>query len=218
MNIYIYIHVCCINNWIEILYNLLNKIKCSGLYDNIDEIRCCILGNYENNKLFDDPKIKIIAQSDDLSLYEVFTINKLYEDSLIEDFKVLYIHTKGLNHNGKNICVLDWVEYISHFNINNYDTCLKLLDNFDTVGVNLQVAHNKYLHYSGNFWWSKSSYIKKLEKCIYYSYNAPEFWITEKKIGKYICLWKSDCNDHYTDRYTSDKYINKEMNQIFCYN
>lgn len=40
MNIYIYFHICCINNWKDVFNNLFNKIKDSGLYDIIKEIRC----------------------------------------------------------------------------------------------------------------------------------------------------------------------------------
>jgi hypothetical protein len=207
MKKYIYFHICCINNWKDVVNDLLFKIKDSKLYDFIDEIRCCILGKCDDMSLFNYDKIKIIDTNEDITLYETFTINKLYEDSKKEDFMVLYIHSKGLNHNGKNQCVLDWVDYLSYFNIYLHSLCIKLLeDNYDTVGVNLQFQ--RALHYSGNFWWSKSSYINKLEKCIYNHYNAPEFWITEKNIGKYANLWSSKVN-HYDTRYEKEKYMIK---------
>lgn len=216
MKNYIYLHICCINNWKDILNNLLFKIKDSGLYDKIDEIRCCILGNYDNYELLNDPKIKIIDTSDNINIYECFTLDHLYDDSKLEDFNVLYIHTKGLKHNGQNLNVLDWVEYMCYFNIYKYDICINLLNNYDTVGVNMQYADKKFLHYSGNYWWTKSSYIKKQEKCVYDCYNAPEFWINLKKNGNYVSLWKSNISNHYTERYSSINYINKNINaEIF---
>ena len=212
MNI-IYIHVCCIGNYKEIFTYLMDCIKKSGLYDNVKEIRCCILGNYDAT-VFDDKKIIIRAISHDISLYEVFTINHLYEDCKnaglnmeSADFNVLYLHTKGVTK-PDNINVKSWLEYLCYFNIYQYETCLQLLEYNDTVGVNLQ--NDPECHYSGNIWWSKSSYIKKLEKCQYTCYNSPEFWLTKDKNGEYISLWRSNCN-HYGDEYNRENYENKPI-------
>ena len=88
MNI-IYIHICCITNYKDVFEYLILSIKESGLYDVIEEIRCCILGTYDAS-LFTDPKIKIHATSENIKLYEVFTINKIHEDSKTEKM-VTYI-------------------------------------------------------------------------------------------------------------------------------
>lgn len=42
MNNYIYIHVCCINNWTDIFNNILYDIKNSELYHKIKKIKCNI--------------------------------------------------------------------------------------------------------------------------------------------------------------------------------
>jgi hypothetical protein len=52
MNTYIYIHVCCINNWKEIFNKLLFDIKESKLYDKVTKIRCNILTKNNNNLSF----------------------------------------------------------------------------------------------------------------------------------------------------------------------
>jgi hypothetical protein len=82
------------------------------------------------------------------------------------------------------------------------------LCNFDAVGVNLQ--DESRLHYAGNFWWSKSEYIKKLGIPIQIEYNSPEFWLTKTKIGNYLSLWNSNIN-HYEQRYTEDNYLDKNI-------
>ena len=123
-----------------------------------------------------------------------------------EKFKVLYIHTKGVRHNNQNINVQDWIEYLSYFNIVKYKKCIEILDDYDAVGVNL--TKENPIHYSGNFWWSKSDYINKLDVCKFICYNSPEFWLTEKNIGKYYNLWSSNVN-HYNERYQTYKYIDK---------
>jgi len=160
--VYIYIHICILNNWKDIVDRLYFKIKNSGLYNIIKEIRISILGDYINNKdfeFFNDIKSKIIYQSTDISLHEKITINKLYEDCSNEDFYVLYLHSKGVEHFKENIKnINDWVDYLSFLNIYKYDKCIGLLNNnSDTVGCNLQISNDYPLHYSGNFWWSKQN-------------------------------------------------------------
>jgi len=183
----------------------MNQIKMSGLYDDITEIRCGVLGYNNEPDLFNDPKIVIRGTNPNIDLFEVFTINLLYEDAQKEDFNVLYLHTKGITIHPLYKPVHDWVNYLCYFNIYQFKKCIDFLKVYDTVGVNL--VDEPVTHYSGNFWWSKSSYIRKLEKCIYYCFNSPEFWITEKKIGNYHCLWNSNIN-HYQEEYPPHLYNN----------
>ena len=207
---YIYIHVCCINNWKEVFNKLYYNIKTSGLYDIVKSIKCNVLS--ESNNVIDffsglnDDKLEVVGISNDLSLYETPTINLLYQHSLQEesDFNVLYLHTKGVKHNNNNINVNDWIDYLTYFNITKYETCINYLQDYDAVGVNLQNG-NVETHYSGNFWWTKSQYIKKLTKCEYKNYNSPEFWLTETNTGKYLSLWNSNIN-HYSQRYEEHNY------------
>ena len=212
MNSYVYIHVCCINNWRDIISKFLIDIKDSGLYEKITKIKCNILTDNNDNLsdiIFHDAKIEIIGINNDIGLYEQSTLNLLYEHALNDDFKVLYIHTKGVKHNNTNICVTDWVKYLCYFNIYKHEICMNELENYDVVGVNLQELPE--LHYSGNFWWSTSNYIRKLNKLVYEHYCSTEFWITKEKNGNYLSLWLSNI-DHYMQRYEEDNYINKPIN------
>ena len=206
MNSYIYIHVACLNNYKEVFLNLMTKIKESGLYDVITQIRCCVLGNYHNNsELFNDSKIVIWAASNNLKSYEKFTIHKICEDAQQEDFKFLYLHTKGVTK-PYNINVKKWVNYMCYFNINKHSLCLTLLDEYDTVGV--EMKYDRALHYSGNFWWSKTEYIKKLKKCGNEYYDS-EDWICKDKIGKYVNLWSNKKKlNLYKNPYNPDEYEN----------
>jgi len=212
-DIYIYIHICCINNWKEIINNILQKIKKTGLYDIIKEIRCVVLGNIDisQESLFKDDKIKVIYYSNNINLYERKILSLLYEDSQKEDFYVLYLHSKGVKYDGKYESITDWVNYLLYFNINYYEFIIKELKNHNTIGVNL--TRRKPYHYSGNFWWSKSEYIKTLNPHIDSNYLSPEFWITQKLIDepkKFLSLWKSSGN-HYFVKYPEKKYINKKL-------
>lgn len=204
--IYIYLHICCINNWKEIVANLYNTIKETGLLDKVAAIKCNVLTKDPTDvdyfKKWD--KIEIIGIQDDLELYETPTINLLHEHALKEDFYVLYLHTKGVKHNGGLIYVIDWVNYLIHFNIRKHETCIASLSEYDTVGVNLHRGHGN-THYSGNFWWSTSKYIRTLAKCVYSDYISPELWLTVENKGSYLSLWDSNTN-HYAERYEAHQY------------
>jgi beta-1,4-mannosyl-glycoprotein beta-1,4-N-acetylglucosaminyltransferase len=218
--IIIYFHICCINNWVEIVSKIFFKIKHSGLYNYVFEIRCVVLGDTgieENKNIFNDSKIKIIYSSNDTSLYEHKTINLLYEDSKLDDFYVLYIHSKGVKHYKTEIetNVYDWSEYLSFFNIYNFEKCIQLLENYDAVGINLMYDTNNYpLHYSGNFWWSKTSHIKNNSMIIDNYWCSPEFWIT-KISGTYISLCNSNTH-HYSSPYKFTNYENNVIDENSC--
>lgn len=217
MRNYVYIHVCCVNNWKHVLENLYFHIKTSGLYDVVESIKCNILCKSETKEdvemyfselLLADAKLQILGITCDISLYETPTINLLHKHAIEIDgddgFNVLYLHTKGVTRN--NVNVVDWVNYMIYFNIHEYKTCIDHLTNhgYDTVGVNLFTTPP--IHYSGNFWWAKSSYLKKLKRCEHTHYNSPEFWLTEDKLGKFLSLWNSNIN-HYNERYEECNYI-----------
>ena len=203
MKIYIYLHICCIHNWEEVFTKLLNDIKRSGLYDKIEKIRCAVLTEKGvSDELFQDPKIELLGVHRNLNLYEQATLHPLYEHAQQEEFYVLYLHTKGVRHNNTNPCIIDWVNYLSYFNIEKHETCIQGLETHDTVGVNLQ--NDPCVHYSGNFWWSKSSHIRTLQKCEYTCYNSPEFWVTSVP-GKFLNLASSNVN-HYNQRYPPSLY------------
>ena len=213
MKTIIYMHICGINNWQEIVKNLFDRIRSSGLYDKIDELRYGFLGEYDSLKdeIFKDPKFQNVLWSSDIHLYESVTLNKMWYAAKEEEFNVLYLHSKGVSYNGKEQRIIDWVEYLTYFNIDKHEVCIDNLNNgADVVGVNIR--NHIMFHYSGNFWWSKSAYINKsTQYCFHYAYNAPEFWITSPREGRYVDL---NClNDVYYHGIFSDlEYKNKPLN------
>ena len=203
MKRYIYIHVACINHWSDVFSSLLGRIKQSGLYDAVDEIRLGILGDI--NLVVADPKLKIRGKSKDLLEYETFTLNLLRNDSLFEDFEVLYLHTKGVRKPGNLTNIGSWTNYLSHFNIDRWSECSSLLEKNCIVGVNL--LPDPAPHYSGNFWWSRASYIRTLKICVQDHFYAPELWIGSG-IGSKVALWNSKC-PHYLVPYPETEYKDK---------
>jgi len=219
MKTYIYLHICAINHWEIIVKRLLDRIKSSGLYDKIDELRFSLLGDciHLSNPILQDPKYKNILWSMDLTLYEACTLNKIWYAAREEEpFNVLYLHSKGVSHDLSNTLITNWVEHLTYFNIDKYSTCLDYLKNHDVVGVNM--SNQLMLHYSGNFWWSKSSYISKSTQfCFAYCYNAPEFWITLSRDGSYVDLYDIN-NTWYNTVYADIKHKLNPLNvKIYKY-
>ena len=183
---------------------LMHQIKSSGLYEKVDKIKCILLTSTGvPDELFRDKKIELVGVYSDVKLYEQVTLHHLHEAAMTEDFYVLYLHSKGVRHNNQNPCIQDWVEVLSYFNIQKHESCIESLEEYDAVGINL--TKEPCLHYSGNFWWSKSSHIRTLAKCTYACYNSPEFWITSIP-GKFLNMWTTEVN-HYKERYPSSLYI-----------
>jgi hypothetical protein len=201
---------------------MMDRIRSSGLYNKVLEIRLSILGDYSAGKhlLGDgDGKIKVVFHSMDMNLRENCTIEKIYDDATATatinepsgniDYKILYIHTKGVGYNGQNDAVSDWAEYLTYFNIDKHEDCIRGLDNgYDAVGVNLQ--DQPVLHYSGNFWWSHARHILRIGRLNDYSYNGPEFYLTKCRNAKFLGLWISHI-DHYCNYYPREIYENKGL-------
>ena len=54
--------------WVLVVdLDILNKIRDSGLYNIVNEIRCCVLGSFnKNDEIFQDNKVRILKTSENL--------------------------------------------------------------------------------------------------------------------------------------------------------
>lgn len=225
---YIYFHICTINHWKNVVAKLCDKIINSTLIKHVKEIRVSLVGrNIESAKeLLTEKfgeKIKIIIETESTNLFERPLLERLRQDSEKEEFNVLYIHSKGV-FKGPMIQIDDWIDFLVYYNIENYPLVLKELETSGTCGCNLvdlkgtgirSFPTNSY-HYSGNFWWATSNYIKTLPIFIGKEYIEPELWIGQGK-GLMTCLFKSGLPNgwgHYKYCFPREKYfkrINKRV-------
>ena len=184
--IYIYYHICCIGNrWPEIIRNTISFIRDSGLYDKMTQIKCYVLGqfNIERVKCLIDPKIVIVESHPDKSKYERYTLNNLWDDSNKESFYALYLHTKGvIGTSSKGRLNWDWINDMLNCTCNFHKKIIILLQTQNTVGTRFK-TNTIGPHYSGNFWWSTSNYIKSLDRNINKRYLDPEAWLL-KNMGE----------------------------------
>ena len=120
---------------------------------------------------------------------EIPTINKLLEFSKKnKKHYILYIHSKGVTNricnkiNGQYY----WRQLMNYWNIENYKINIYYLNKgFLTSGIN-----GYKNHYSGNFWWANSNYIKKLNYINSTDRLSAEFWLLQNySKNKHISLY-----------------------------
>ena len=234
--IHIFIHVCMIENWKDILNNQIENIKKSGLYDIAHKIHLGILGDIENeffNEIFKDDKFDILYIDKRVELYEIHTINyiKYFCDNISSEIYILYIHTKGVRNAGNKETIKSWRLMMEYFLVNKYKECINYLSIFDTLGSNIvnsfccnkefsRINENHTFHYSGNFWWSKKSYIDKLnyinldltKNSINTRYKAENWILSNYPDANIGILFQDDTNTHPYHRYIFDYY--KDLNNV----
>jgi hypothetical protein len=161
---------------INILNDTISNLINSNSIQYFEKVFVVNIGEKIDLDNFNHSKIQIINYSGNVTLFEIPTINLIrtfceYNDNC----EILYLHTKGVTcPNSKNVS--DWKNMMTHFLVNKCTDCFELLKKYDTVGCNYTEAPHK--HYSGNFWWANSNYIKRLSKipCDSKRHDA-EWWI-----------------------------------------
>jgi hypothetical protein len=223
----IFIHAAILDKCKERIIQYLNIIQTSNLINYVNAIFICFIGDNDipikENDIVEynhNNNIKIIKLSNNLSDYELPTLNFLYNFSLENPtYNILYLHTKNV---GKeiNLCIEDQIEYMLYFLVTKWENCVEKLINYGACGVDLRVQPT--LHFSGNFWWSRADNIISLPSPIEFNnlkkYPNPlnsirhnqEFWICyNKQNKKYISLW--DCKisvyERHLHRYSKELYV-----------
>jgi hypothetical protein len=210
----IFFHVYLKNDFSHILLNKFKKFKASGLYDKADKIYLTLFGDIEKHQEFLSDlkdlyrKIEYAVIANKEFDNEADTLNfilrkaELYE----KNTPILYVHTKGVSHIHptlkKNIDA--WVRYLDLYVINKWEECLEGLEENDAAGGLYETSDPK--HFSGNFFWANSDYVKSLPRLNTYnidSYNRGEFWI----------LSNTDKVYSLKDNPTTDRYQNYVMDE-----
>jgi hypothetical protein len=209
VKIAIFYHVYQAGNWQEIFDEQFGAIEQSGLFDAAKFIHLGINGTME----LDNPKVKSVINKNQ-HMEETETLKSLLEFSKNNPgYKVLYIHTKGVN---KYIDLMDdWRKMMNYFCIERWRDVVPLLDIYDAVGCNYfeDTWLGHYPHFSGNFWWSNTDYIITLDHSFLETPRRwdREFWIGTGS-GKMHEIYNSGL-DHFQQRCHRNQYLNKQIKQ-----
>jgi hypothetical protein len=221
-NIYGVYFISCINNYLDVVKEQLNLLKKEGLYNVTNQLLLFIC-QYDEEKCIDlvtfikeiDIDNKCIWITTNENLYEKFAINNYKKYITDEDYLLYYFHTKGVSrtdeifHNRRKI--------LNFYTITNCELNIELLKEYDTVGCSLCMYPKK--HYSGNFWWSKSEYLKKLSEPINNHYLSPEMYICSYDHGRFISLSNTTNNGMIENHlYRWKEEIHKNATEKICNN
>jgi len=219
-----YMHVYQVHNWSEIMEQQLYRIKKSSLFNKMEKLYVGVIGKEPVRAL--GKKIEIIYQIDKPKLYESLTLTCLHLNSHTFNGQVFYTHTKGVSRNSPQPQT-DWRKMMEHFIIDRHKECLKELNKNDVVGINWHLGNGhmnakiKFAegakvtpHFSGNFWWANTDYIKKLPILfpLKSRYDC-EFWIG-KAVPKIAELWHTGIH-HHRKTYEESEYIGKIKAQYY---
>jgi hypothetical protein len=211
----IFFHVYLKSGYTHILLNKFKKFKASGLYEKTNKIYLSLFGDdFDShleflNELKDVyPKIEYLLITNQEFKNEPDTLNFMLKkaNEYSSNTPMLYLHTKGLSytHPIMKRNVEAWVRYLDLFVINKWEECVKALEENDAAG-GLYVYQDPK-HFSGNFWWANSDYLKTLPRLNPYNinqYNRGEFWI----------LSNTDKVYSVQDNTPQDRYQNYVMNE-----
>lgn len=181
--------VCCKGNYKKIIEEQLASIQKSGLLEKTNELLVFICEfDIEVMKLFKPFKTKIKFIVTKENLYEKFALqNFWYYVNKKKPYYLYYFHTKGVSHSLQETNFHEIRRNLDYFILEKHQICIHWLDRgYDAVGVALCLF--PALHFSGNFWWTKSSHLEKLPKEIRPTYYAPEMYICSQPNGKYISI------------------------------
>ena len=208
---YCFIHSCNLSNvGIYRLTYLIDKLNISKCIDIFEKIFINNIGLPIENTYGD--KFVVTNYSDNCHLYEAPTVNKMKHFSLEngnENANILYIHTKGVRYSKDDQKENDWIDLMMYFLVEKYQTCLdRLAQNFDAVGCNYYCVPSRNIppHFSGNFWWARSSYLKNVADVdeSLQDRNTSEYWLFRNN-PVYHNLYSSNI-DHYMQAYPRHLY------------
>lgn len=187
----VFYHLMQIKGW-EFLYQDQMQVLCSsGLINACDFIHMGINGDSE--LFWTPPKCKI--KRNEILTSEYCTLKDLQQFAINskENYKILYFHSKGITNIG-NMNIRAWRLYMEYCLIQNWKECVNLLDEYDCVGTSFaKYSYSDAMHktkkrgsiiptcpphFSGNFWWTNTEYLKKLDTIDKDRRNYQEFWIT----------------------------------------
>lgn len=147
------------------------RLMQSGLYEASTSIHISIVGDSnQKDRLIDyifsrHSKYDIFYTSTNLEDYEWPSLVNMHKFAETNDANCFYIHTKGASNCRSDVStsiqknIRYWRDVMCYNTIGKYLECQYLLDSeYDTVGSLFKFGR----HYAGNFWWTKTSHLRKL--------------------------------------------------------
>jgi hypothetical protein len=157
-------HVATFPRWHEIVEAQCWRLKESGLLSRTSRLLVGVVGDSnEDVSLISDllGQKATIRQLGPLSEFEFPTLQWLYEDVKSVGVACWYAHTKGASTRRDD--QTKWRLKMEAVVFDQYERCLEALKDYDVCGTEWQSSLiGNHPHYSGNFWWANSRYLRTL--------------------------------------------------------
>lgn len=192
-------HIGAVGDWSRIAGEQYARLKASGLYDASQKIVVGFIGGQARERelprpLLEDAKFDLFTTAN-VEDYEFPTLSRVWREAQesAQPFLCYYLHTKGASQAGtpRQRTTDAWRRYMEHFTIDNWQDCAATLSAYETCGVELQSEES---HYSGNFWWATSAYLRRLP-------DADEYW-----------------RQNRDDRVAAEFYLCRARPRAYCFN
>ena len=207
-----FFHICAKNaHSRHIVHEMTIAILFSGLYDAADSIYCYMSGTEEwmslvkTDILTYGSKFKLMAYVPGDTSYERLTLEDIH-NHIQDDDRILYIHSKGVNHSPDFQCVTDWRTYMLYELIRYHPKWTSLLtdNSYDVIGCNYR--SEPLPHFSGNFFWIRGAYYKTLPRKIGHDYLDPEIRFSCSQNPRVLNVHESFVN-HYHNLFPPSNYV-----------
>lgn len=217
---YIFFHICTIGPYETVTREMMNMVSDTGTLQDVEQVYYGVIGDHletAQTLMSEYPKTTLIEWGGHNSnhFYERFTLHHLHrilkEDFHDETCYIMYMHTKGISskHSG-NSNVHKWRSSMAYGLTMYREMCWsRLHEGMDAVGMYFRGNPSK--HFSGNFWWASSDYLKQLRVPIANHYLAPEMWIGQRS-QRCICISEMS-HGLYSDCATVDE-ISRRMRSV----
>jgi hypothetical protein len=217
MKIAIFYHIGQIGLGAFVYQQQLHRLYASGLINAADYIHFGVNGDQE---LFNVPDKAVVKQNQNWKEETETLLDLKNFSSKNSDYKILYFHTKGVSKG--TLAVNSWRLMMEYFLIDRWEDCVKMLDEYDCVGANLNPVGDTIwsngevtkpiegtYNYTGNFWWTRSSHIQTLnDKFLLSNYRIDrELWIGSNPNSNPGEIYREDGFDFYTDFFSESRYI-----------
>jgi hypothetical protein len=230
----VFYHLGAMNSlWDKFVDEQLGLIKSSGLADvatvnmcyaapdhAINEIKIYVRQKYPFVNILSSRIIE--GKGEQENLFEGQTLKEIQTYSKTNDGYVLYFHSKGMLH-AVNLYqtapTTDWRHYMNYWCVERWRDCIKKLEEDQVDLVSTNWTRDPYPHFSGNFWWADTNYVKTLSNVLDRSLYYDEKF-TEQFDGHRFCyeIWISSNKpkvrsihysavDHYYALYPRERYV-----------
>jgi hypothetical protein len=167
----VFYHLACMNNWQQVFVEQMEQLK-RARFQHID---LTILGTEEDVQIVKRTSeelgllVNIVFQASDFTHFEKPALQAIEKYCLQKEGYVLYLHSKGVSNPTDEI-KMKWRRLMMRELVENWEFCLSQLPQYDALGVNWR--DTPVPHFSGNFWYASTKYLRSLTDFTLYYDNA----------------------------------------------